>query len=110
MQSDGAQYHLHVYFSDAAEAHARQVRIWAESHPLVQELGRFHSGPIGPHPVRQFQILVRATDVEVVVSWLDEVRGSLDVLIHPQIEDDLLAHTTLARWLGKAHELDLSRF
>ncbi len=104
------QYHLHVYFSDATEVHAREVRSMAEAQPLVEEVGRFHSGPIGPHPVRQFQLLVRTQDVEAVVDWLETVRGPLDVLIHPEIDDDLLAHTALARWLGQAHELDLSRF
>ena len=110
MTTDPVQYHLHVYFSDATEAHARHVRTLAESHSLVRELGRFHPGPIGPHPVRQFQLLVETSDVDEVVSWLDGVRGPLDVLIHPDIDDDLLAHTKFARWLGQAHDLNLSLF
>ena len=33
-----------------------------------------------------------ASFVNDVVKWLQDVRGELDVLIHPEIDDDLLAH------------------
>ena len=103
-------YHLHVYFDDATEAQALHVRKLAMKRPEVMELGRLHERPVGPHPVRQFQILLKSDDVPGFSQWLEAVRGDLDVLIHPEIEDDLLAHTAEATWLGEAHDLKLDIF
>jgi DOPA 4,5-dioxygenase len=107
---DPELYHLHIYFNDASEAAALDVRAQVLKRPEVLGLGRFHERPVGPHPVRQFQILLAAKDVEAFVPWLDEVRNNLDVLIHPEIGDDLLAHTELVQWLGNAHPLKLDGF
>ena len=103
-------YHLHVYFDDARANHAWLIRTQASEHPKVASVGRFHTAPVGPHPVRQFQLLVSATNLGAVTQWLESVRGDLDVLIHPEIDDDLLAHTDLAQWLGEPHALKLDRF
>ena len=112
MSSPGqsGSYHLHVYFSDDTEESAWQLREKAQHHPLVDQVGRFHPAPVGPHPVRQFQLRVKQRHLEQVVDWLETHRGDFDVLIHPEVEDDLLAHTVLASWLGKAHPLNLSCF
>ena len=109
-QWSGAQYHLHVYFDDSSEAEALRLLKLAQAREDIISVGRFHTGPVGPHPVRQFQLLVNEEVLEAVVAWLDGVRGPLDVLVHPNIEDERLAHTRLARWLGRAHALDLSCF
>ena len=109
-QQDAAIYHLHVYFTDDTEALALKLHRSAHAHPGVDSVGRFHTEPIGPHPVRQFQLLVQAQHLRSVETWLTEARRDLDVLIHPEIEDDLLAHTQLARWLGTPHPLRLDRF
>ena len=103
-------YHLHVYFSDAQADAAKKIRAQAAEHPEVASVGRFHEKPVGPHPVRQFQILVSSANLAVVTQWLETVRGELDVLIHPEIDDDLLAHTDLAQWLGAPHRLKLDLF
>lgn len=103
-------YHFHVYFDDARADDAWLIRTQASEHPNVAGVGRFHTAPVGPHPVRQFQLLVSSTHLDVVSKWLDSVRGDLDVLIHPEIDDDLLAHTDLARWLGQPHILKLDLF
>ena len=103
-------YHLHIYFDDVSAEIAWQIRSKATEHPQVMSVGRFHKRPIGPHPVRQFQLLVSSANSDAVTQWLDSVRGHLDVLIHPEIDDDLLAHTDLAQWLGQPHTLELDRF
>ena len=105
-----ALHHVHVYFDDAREDAAWRIRTQASAHPQVMSVGRFHNAPVGPHPVRQFQLLVSAENLDDVIEWLDGVRAGFDVLIHPEIEDDLLAHTKLARWLGHAHTLNLDIF
>ena len=103
-------YHLHVYFMDETAESARKIRESALQRSDIQSVGRFHDLPVGPHPVRQFQLLVAPKDLAGVEAWLETVRGGLDVLIHPEIDDDLLAHTELARWLGTPHALKLERF
>ena len=109
-QSEPEWYHMHVYFSDETADAAYILHERAKKQAAVHAVGRFHFEPVGPHPVRQFQLLVAPQKVPVVERWLNENRGELDVLIHPDIDDDLLAHTTLARWLGNAHALNLGRF
>jgi aromatic ring-cleaving dioxygenase len=105
-----ALHHLHVYFDDARADVAWAIRVLASEHPNVASVGRFHPAPVGPHPVRQFQLLASAANLERVTRWLDSVRNGLDVLIHPEIDDDLLAHTELAQWLGQPHVLKLDLF
>ena len=107
---DVSQYHVHIYFQDGEERRATQLRDEAGSAERIIGLGRMHSGPVGPHPMRQFQLLVPTHHLDGVLEWLNCVRGELSVLIHPDIEDDLMAHTTFARWLGRPIELDLARF
>ncbi len=103
-------YHLHVYFDEPHADAAWRIRTQASEHPKVISVGRFHAAPVGPHPVRQFQLLVSSTNLSIVSKWLDSVRGDLDVLIHPEIDNDLLAHTALAQWLGQPHVLKLDLF
>ena len=103
-------YHLHLYFDDETAEFARMIWTRAKEQGSIESVGRFHDKPVGPHPQRQFQLRVRATELSQVEDWLDLARGSLDVLIHPEVEDDLLAHTVLARWLGRPHALHLQIF
>ena len=109
-QTEPRLYHVHIYFEDDTESDARSIYEVAQTQTDIESVGRFHPSPIGPHPVRQFQLLVRTEHLDRIETWLRHVRGNLDVLIHPEIDDDLLAHTELARWLGRPHELRLEKF
>ena len=109
-QYEPSLYHLHIYFEDQTESKALTIYELAQTQPNIESVGRFHPNPVGPHPVRQFQLLVRTEHLGTIETWLRQVRGDLDVLIHPEIDDDLLAHTELARWLGHPHDLHLERF
>ena len=51
----------------------------------------------------------REINVQEFVAWLEDARNGLDVFIHPLIEDDYVAHTAMARWLGTPHTLLLDR-
>ena len=103
------QHHIHMYFSDETEAIAQNIYSSLRQHPDVLSLGRFHSKPVGPHPVRQFQVMVKPEKFEGFVAWLQEARRGLDVFIHPLMTDDHVAHTAMARWLGTPHTLLLDR-
>ena len=108
--TDANQYHIHIYFDDGSEEKAQALRDKAGGDERVLALGCMHTGPIGPHPQRQFQLLVGTDDLASLVRWVDEQRLGLSVLIHPEIDDDLAAHTTYARWLGQPVPLRLERF
>jgi len=104
------QYHVHIYFDEERSPLAHRLRGVLEDDPRVEALGRMHTGPVGPHPTRQFQVLLASQNLDDVLGWLERNRESLSVLIHPDIDDDLAAHTTHARWLGSPVSLDLERF
>ena len=101
-------YHVHVYFDDQTECLAQGIYTEAQTQPLITLLGRFHPKPIGPHPSRQFQMKTMGRDLECLLEWVDKRREGLSVLIHPEIENDYLAHTDLAQWLGEPCVLNLS--
>ena len=103
-------YHVHIYFGDEDIRLATRLREHLATDERVTALGRMHTGPIGPHPCRQFQVLLTAENLEDVLGWVDTHREGLSVLIHPDIDDDLAAHTTHARWLGEPVPLMLERF
>ncbi|MEE2785892.1 MAG: DOPA 4,5-dioxygenase family protein [Myxococcota bacterium] len=105
---DAKKYHIHVYFTDASASHAHGLYEHIKSQGN-DTLGRFHLRPVGPHPCRQFNFTVTHDELPATCTWLDEVRKELDVLIHPLIDDDYLAHTVYARWLGHAHPLRLDK-
>ena len=110
-EMDGvADYHVHIYFDDQRVELATRLRKALEADERVRQLGRMHVGPIGPHPGRQFQVLLAPDKLQPVLHWIDENRDGLSVLIHPDIDDDLAAHTTYARWLGEPVPLLLERF
>ena len=100
-------YHVHLYFDDSTEGIAARLYELAGAYSIVTELGRFHPKAVGPHPCRQFQMKTKSEDLEELVAWIDARRSGLDVLIHPEIANDYVAHTDLARWLGRRRHLNL---
>ena len=69
-------------------------------------VGKLREGPVGPHPLPQFEIhfLKRA-----LPQVLPLIEGSgLRALVHPLTDDDLADHTTLAQWIGEPLALDLT--
>ena len=103
-------FHFHVYFHNSTEAAARALYEKAQSLPVPWDVGRFHPGPIGPHPTRQFQLRIEPQHYDEAIAWLEANRGELDVFYHPEVEDDYWAHTEGAAWLGRSYALRLECF
>ncbi len=103
-----ASWHAHVYFDSASRDAAWKFReaITARFGDIV-ELGRFLERPVGPHPLPSYQIAFKPTRFAEVVAWLTLNHGSLDVLVHPNTDDELRDHRDRALWLGRSHQLDL---
>lgn len=101
-------WHAHVYFDAASRDRAWALREMVERElGSLVELGRFHERPVGPHPMWSYQLALPAAHFSPVVSWLALNHDGLDVLIHPNTDDELRDHRDCALWLGRSHTLDL---
>jgi len=112
MGGGDARYHAHIYYRDdersaAAQLRERLMALTADgSEPQILFVGRMADGPIGPHPLPQFE-------THFAARWRDEVIAiteptGLRTLVHPLTDDDLADHTRLAHWIGEPLLLDLS--
>jgi len=107
-----APFHSHVYFDAdtrkaAAELRDRFVRLQASgSDSRIRFVGRMIDGPVGPHPVPQFEVHFHADARESVIGLIEA--AGLVALVHPLTDDDLADHTTSGHWIGAPVELDLS--
>lgn len=95
-----ASYHAHVYFDPASSrATAASIRESIAQRFSVR-LGRWHEGPVGPHPQAMYQVAFLPHVFADFVPWLMHNRAGLAVLVHPNTgapRDDHLVH---ALWLG----------
>lgn len=110
--TDDAPFHAHIYFTDpdrarAIELHGRFRGLTdREAHPRIFYTGQMADGPVGPHPLPQFEVHFLAGERADVVALI--AAAGLRALVHPLTDDDLADHTTLAQWTGQPLELDLS--
>ena len=112
MVSGGAPFHAHIYFtaSDRPVAAAMRERFAnltePGSDPQIDFVGRMVEGPVGPHPVPQFEVHFLGDGRKAVVGLIEA--SGLRALVHPLTDDDLADHTTLGQWIGEPLDLDLS--
>ncbi len=110
--AENAPYHAHIYFTDpdrqrACELHGLFCALTARNAlPRILYTGHLADGPVGPHPLPQFEVHFLASERAEVVALI--VASGFGALVHPLTEDDLADHTTLAQWIGEPLELDLS--
>ena len=100
-------YHAHVYYDPATRPHAERLAETIGKEFPVQ-LGGFHDGPVGPHPIANLQIIFTIAEFQNVVPWLMFNREGLDVLIHPLTDDSVEDHSRYALWLGTPVPLKLA--
>lgn len=97
--SDIASYHAHIYYSPAERETAAALRAEIDARFVVQ-IGRWHDGPVGPHPRGMYQLAFRPDQFATLVPWLMLHRAGLVVLVHPNTGDPYRDHVTHALWLG----------
>ena len=102
--SAGAPWHAHIYFTDADRAEAAALRERFRGDPRVLFTGRMEEGPVGPHPIPQYEIHFCEPARDAIVALIEPT--GLRALIHPLTFDDLADHTTLGQWIGDPVELD----
>jgi aromatic ring-cleaving dioxygenase len=102
-------FHAHIYF-DADELDRAQALAEAARAKFGVAVGRFHSGPVGPHPRGSVQLTVPRDDFGDVAQFLALNRAGLTVFAHAETGEDLADHTQHVIWFGPSETLDLSIF
>jgi aromatic ring-cleaving dioxygenase len=103
-----SSWHAHVYFDAVSRDAAWAFRdVVTAQFGARAPLGRFHEREVGPHPRWSYQIAFAPAEFADVVGWLALNHGELDVLVHPNTDDELRDHRDCALWLGRSHQLDL---
>lgn len=114
MTTDGtAPYHAHIYHevhqravSDTLHARLTEMKDNGELADLLM-VGKLREGPVGPHPLPQFEIHFLKRALPQMLSLIEA--SGLRALVHPLTDDDLADHTNLAHWVnGGPLDLDLS--
>lgn len=111
MPDPSAPYHAHIYFTADDRRAAEMLReaflrLHAKGEPEILFVGRMADGPVGPHPMAQYEIHFPESARAGVIAAIEA--SGLRALVHPLTDDDLADHTTLAYWIGDPLELDLS--
>lgn len=105
-------YHAHIYFSPEQRAAAAALRdrfagLTAPSDdPHILFVGPMRDGPVGPHPMPQYEIHFAECSRPAVIAAIEA--SGLRALVHPLTDDDLADHTRLAHWIGEPLALDLT--
>ena len=99
-----APWHAHIYFANADRAQAEALRERFRADPRVLFTGGMVDGPVGPHPIPQYEIHFLEPERDTIVALI--VASGLRALVHPLTDDDLADHTTLGHWIGEPLELD----
>lgn len=108
--ADDAPFHAHIYHEPGERAasddlHAQLTALRSEL-PDLKMVGRLREGPVGPHPLPQFEIHFLKRALPQVLALIEA--SGLRALVHPLTDDDLADHTSLAHWIGAPLDLDLS--
>lgn len=112
MTDPDARHHAHIYFSEDDRPAAETLHAFfqgqrdAAAEPRILFVGPMRDGPIGPHPMPQYEIHFLSRSRDAVIAMIEA--SGLRALVHPLTNDDLADHTTLAHWIGEPLALDLS--
>lgn len=99
-------YHAHIYFDQ------NTVDIATELYEKIQnqfdfKIGQLHKKAVGPHLQWMFYLPFSHSDFELLISYLEDNRKGLSILIHPLTGNDLKDHSEHASWLGAPVPLKL---
>lgn len=104
-----AEFHAHIYF-DADEIDSARLLAERARAAFDVRVGRFHVGPVGPHPRGSCQLTVPAGVFGRFAEWAVVNRGTLTIFAHAETGDDLADHSQHVIWFGPSEPLDLARF
>jgi DOPA 4,5-dioxygenase len=102
-------YHAHIYY-DPEQVERAKALASAAQHRFGVAVGRFHLGPVGPHPRGSAQLTVPAEMFGEFANWAVLNRDGLTIFAHAETGEDLADHTQHVIWFGPSEPLDLSIF
>ena len=102
-------FHAHIYYDPEEVERAKQLATAVEARFPIR-VGRFHLGPVGPHPRASVQLTVPRDDFGDVAQFLALNRNGLTIFAHAETGGDLADHTQHVIWFGPSEPLDLSMF
>ncbi len=95
-------YHAHVYFLAEQVAAAETLHsVLSKALPADCWIGKLIQREVGPHTRPMFEINFDESLLPEVRALLEAHRGELPVLLHPDLTDNIEAHTNSASWLGE---------
>ena len=101
-------YHAHIYYDlQSTREQAARLREQVSAAFSGATLGRWHDGPVGPHPQSMYQIAFSADLLASFLPWLMLNRAGLTILLHPETGNDHADHTDHAIWFGEILPLRL---
>ncbi len=99
-------YHLHVYYDPASRDRAALLREWVEVRFPAVRMGRWHDGPVGPHPTAMYQVQFPVEVFATLAPFVMMNRLGLTVLLHPESGRPRDDHTLNATWMGQVLTLN----
>lgn len=105
--TDIEDFHAHIYF-DAHEIEAARLLAGEAAALFAVPVGRFHEGPVGPHPRGSCQLTVAPERFGDFALWAAVNRRGLTIFAHPNTGDERADHEDRAIWFGPSETLDLS--
>lgn len=102
-------FHAHIYFDYDQLPVAQQLASSAQEQFGIP-VGRFHEGPVGPHPRGSVQLTVPTYQFGELAQWLALNRGDLTIFAHANTGNDRADHARHVIWFGHSETLDLSIF
>jgi DOPA 4,5-dioxygenase len=106
-ESSIRDFHAHIYFDPHQVDRARQLAEAVHARFGVS-VGRFHTGPVGPHPRGSCQLTVQPEQFGDFAQWMALNRDGLTIFAHTSTGDDITDHTQHVIWFGPSEALDLS--
>lgn len=100
-------YHAHVFFKAEQTTLANKIRENLIKEFSRVEVGAFLPRAVGPLPQPMFQMTYPKDQYEAVYQKLRSLCHGHSVLIHPIMQDERLAHTVYATWIGEPLTLNL---
>ena len=102
-------FHAHVYFDEHTRDTIESVQSGLRANFQTRiRVSTLRERPVGPHPLPMFEVIIPEGEYDAVRQWLMENRQNHVVLMHPVMENDLIAHQEFADWLGEELDLDYS--
>ena len=104
-------YHAHIYFDEFQYLIAKSVYSQIESLNLKRvKLGKMHLTTVGPHSLPMFTAIFDAGVKNEFITFLNQNRSGLSILIHEDTGNDFEDHTHRVHWLGLPLQINFDHF